>query len=467
MKAKKSDKTLESLKTVAICLLFLCAVALSALYFYRSGFIFSKGSAGAGNTDAEQDQGVITRQFEGLILPESIAVRFEGNHTFAISQGDGYMRLIYRLVCQNISVALSRGCTAEEAEELAWTSACDAEEFILVKYHAPLSHTVIYADSVSNLGDTALKSGLEDDIGAVDQLFLFPGKTKAGSIFGVARNRDGKVFNLILNEPINAENILTAEDFDIYVNASAMTLADLFCHTSENKSVLGSTILHTHGLNSQKLVFTQGYTGIIEDTALSHSVASFFDINPDKSGSYYDEKTQSTVYVSTHGSLHVGEGGISYSAAGETGGIPLSVYSDAFSANGITAAEAIVLTQSFISGYSAIDRRFAGGDAHPVLSAVYSDSGKITLEYIYCYSNVEIEGSGIACQLTLKNDRIVNFEATSNIYRLSEGGERRQSLLPEWILNMSLPQAADGLYTLKYRYRTSDMFAEWVAVKTK
>ena len=67
----------------------------------------------------------------------------------------------------------------------------------------------------------------------------------------------------------------------------------------------------------------------------------------------------------------------------------------------------------------------------------------------------------------LKFARLVNFEATSNIYRLSEGGERRQSLLPEWILNMSLPQAADGLYTLKYRYCTSDMFAEWVAVKTK
>ena len=38
---------------------------------------------------------------------------------------------------------------------------------------------------------------------------------------------------------------------------------------------------------------------------------------------------------------------------------------------------------------------------------------------------------------------------------------------PEWVLDMSLPQIGDSLYTLKYRYRTSDMFAEWIAVKIK
>ncbi len=467
MKAKKSDTALESFKTVAICLLFLCAIALSALYFYRSGFIFSRGNAGAGNADADQDQGVISRQFDGLILPESIAVKFEGKHTYAITQGEGYMRLIYRLVCQNISVALSRECTAKEAEEAAWTEACSADEFILIKYHAPLSHTVIYTDSASNLGESALQNGLEIDIGAIDQMFVFPNNTKKGETCAVTRGRDGRIFNLILNDPVSANNTVTAEDFDIYINASAMTLADLFCHTSENKNVLCSTILHSHGLNSQKLVLSKGYTGIVEDTALSNSVAAFFDINPDKSGNYYDEKTQSTVYVATHGSLHVGENGVGYSAAGDTGGIPLSFYSDAFSKNGITTAEAIILSQSFLSGYTTLDRRFSGGDAHPVLSAVYSDSGRVTLEYIYCYSNVEIENSGSACRLTLKDGRIVGFEASSNIYRLSEGGERRQSLLPEWILSMTLPEDKDGLYTLKYRYRASDMFAEWSAVKVK
>ena len=467
MKAKKSDKALESLKTVAICLLFLCAIALSALYFYRSGFIFSQGSAGAGNADADQDQGVVSRQFEGLILPESIAVKFEGKHTFAITQGEGYMRLIYRLVCQNISVALSQSCTAEEAEDAAWDNACEAEEFILIKYHAPLSHAVIYADSASNLGEEALQNGLETDIGAVDQLFIFPDKTKTGNTFAVVRDRDGRIFKLVLNEPVSAEALLTAEDFDIYVNASAMTLADLFCHVAENESVLGSTILHSHGLNTQKLVLSQGYAGIIEDSALSNSVANFFDINPDKSGNYYDEKTQSTVYVATHGSLHIGESGISYSATGDTGGISISVYSDAFSKNGITAAESIVLSQTFIAGYTSLDRRFAGGDAHPVLSAVYSESGKVILEYIYCYSNVEIENSGTACRLALKNGKIVEFEASSNIYSLSDGGERRQSLLPEWVINMTLPQADGGLYTLKYRYGTSDMFAEWTVAKIK
>ena len=467
MKAKKSDKALESLKTVLICLLFLCAIGLSALYFYRSGFIFSRGNAGDTNADGSSDAIEDGQQFDGLVLPESIAVKSEGKHTYAITQGDGYMRLIYRLVHRSISLALSRDCTAEEAEDTAWNDACSEEEFILIKYHAPLSHTVLYADAASALGEDALQNGLETDVGAVDQMFIFPDRTKKGEVFAVTRSRDGKIFNLVLNAPAPSDKVASMSDFDIYVDAGAMTLADLFCHLSDSESVLCSTILHSHGLNSQKLALSQGYAGIVEDEELNHSVANFFDVNPDKSGNYYDEKTQSTVYVATHGSLHIGEGGISYSAAGESGGIPLSVYSDAFSQGGVTSSEAIILSQPFISGFNALDGRFLGGDAHPVLSAVYSEGGRITLEYVYCYSNVEIEGAGVACRLSLKNGKIVEFEATSRVYSLSDGGERRQSLMPEWVLNMTLPEAEGGLFSLKYRYLASEMFAEWTAVKIK
>ena len=338
----------------------------------------------------------------------------------------------------------------------------------MVKYHAPLSHTVIYADAASNLGEEALKNGLEENIGAIDQIFIFPDKTDKGDVFALTRGKDGEIFALSLNDGKNTEDTVTAQDLEIYVNASAMTLADLYCHVGNRKDILCSTILHSLGLNSQKIVFSQGYEGILEDTATSNLIASFFDINPDKSGNYFDEKTQSTVYVATHGTLHVSELGVSYSSAGETGGIPLSNYSDAFSKNAISTAEAIVLAQSFISGYQHLDRRFLGGDAHPVLSAVYSDNdGRVTLEYIYCLSNVEIEDSGTACRLTLKDGRIIAFEATANLYHVSDSGERRHSLSPEWVINMSLPQQKDGLYTLKYRYRTSDMLAEWSVAKTK
>ena len=468
MKAKKSEKTAENLKTAAICLLFLCAIALSALYFYRSGFIFSKGNTGAGNivtdTNAENEKA----QFDGLIIPESIAAKSAGKHTYAITQGEDYMQLIYRRVCENLSIALSENCSATASDSEAWEAACLQDDFILVKYHAPLSHAVIVADAASNLGEEALKNGLEENIGAIDQIFIFPDKTNNGEVFAMTRGKDGEIFTLTLKNSEKAENTVTAQDLEIYVNASAMTLADLYSHVGNRKDILCSTVLHSFGLNSQKIVFSQGYEGILEDTATSNSVASFFDINPDKSGNYFDEETKSTVYVATHGTLHVSELAISYSSAGETGGIPLSNYSDAFSKNAISTAEAIVLAQSFISGYQDLDRRFLGGDAHPVLSAVYSDNnGQVTLEYIYCLSNVEIEDSGTACRLTLKNGRIVAFEATANLYLVSDGGERRHSLSPEWVINMSLPQQEDDLYTLKYRYRTSDMLAEWSAVKIK
>lgn len=468
MKAKKSEKLVENLKTVAICLLFLCAIALSALYFYRSGFIFSRGSTGAGNIVTDTNEENERTQFDGLIIPESIAAKSAGKHTYAITQGEDYMQLIYRRVCENLSIALSENCSVTASDSKAWEEACLQDDFILVKYHAPLSHTVIYADAASNLGEEALKNGLEENIGAIDQIFIFPDKTDKGDVFALTRGKDGEIFALSLNDGKNTEDTVTAQDLEIYVNASAMTLADLYCHVGNRKDILCSTILHSLGLNSQKIVFSQGYEGILEDTATSNLIASFFDINPDKSGNYFDEKTQSTVYVATHGTLHVSELGVSYSSAGETGGIPLSNYSDAFSKNAISTAEAIVLAQSFISGYQHLDRRFLGGDAHPVLSAVYSDNdGRVTLEYIYCLSNVEIEDSGTACRLTLKDGRIIAFEATANLYHVSDSGERRHSLSPEWVINMSLPQQKDGLYTLKYRYRTSDMLAEWSVAKTK
>lgn len=463
----KSQRVTEALKTALICLLFLCTVALSALYFYRSGFLFSPQNTVGASSDNSSDAQIGTEQFDGLIMPEAVAVKPQGKHTYAITQGEGYMQLIYRQVCKNISVALSNKCTAAPADSAVWEAACAEDDFILVKYHAPLSHTVIFADAASSLGEGALKNGLETNIGAVDQIFIFPDKTGTGDVFAMTRSFSGEVFTLTLNEDTNEQDTVKSEDFELYVNASAMTLADLYSHVGSRPDVLCSTVLHSYDLNTQKIVFSSGYTGIIEDTDLCGNVATFFDINPDKSGNYYDEKTKNTVFVATHGSLHIGENGISYSAAGDMGGIPLSNYSDIFSAGGIDLLEAIVIAQQFIGGFDDLDRRFLGDDAHPVLSAVYSDKGTVTLEYIYCYSNVEIEGSGTACRLSLKNGKIVKFDAESNIYAASEGGESRHSLSPEWVLDMSLPQIGDSLYTLKYRYRTSDMFAEWIAVKIK
>ncbi len=467
MKTIKSQRATEALKTVLICLLFLCAIALSAMYFYRSGFLFSQNNTAGGASDAISDAEMGVQQLEGLILPESVAVKPYGKHTYAITQGEGYMQLIYRQVCKDLALALSDGCTATVSDDETWEQACMEEDFILVKYHAPISHSVIYADAASALGEDALKNGLKTNIGAVDQIFIFPDRTGQGEIFAITRGQYGQVFVLSLIEEASSRDTVRAEDFEIYVNASAMTPADLYRHTGNREDILCSTVFHSYGLNTQKISLSEGFSGILEDTALVNSVATFFDINPDKSGNYLDEKTQSIVYVATHGSLHVGESTISYSAAGDAGGIPLTNYSDAFAKNGVTTSEAILLSQAFISGYDDLDRRFLGGDAHPVLSAVYSDGSTVTLEYIYCYSNVEIEGSGTACKLSLKNGKIVRFEAGSNIYNVSEGGERRQSLSPEWVLNMSLPQVGDGLYTMKYRYRVSDMFAEWTAVKIK
>ena len=440
---------------------------MSALYFYRSGFIFSQKSAGSSDPDSYSDTTIRGGQLNGLILPETVAVKSSGEHTYAITQGEGYMSLIYRTVCKNISVALSDVCTAVQADDQAWENACLADEFMLVKYHAPLHHSVIYADAASNNGEEALEHGISIDIGTLDQIFIFPEKTSAGDVFAVARNKDGRVFNLTLIEAAKTEDLSKSEDFDIYINASAMTLADLYCQTETGNNVLCSTVLHSYGLNTQKINLSCGYTGILDDTELQGSIATFFNINPDKSGNYYDEATRSTVYVATHGSLHVSEGGIRYSSTGESGGIPISNYSDIFSRSGVDTTEAILLSQLFISGYDDLDRRFLGGEAHPVLSAVYSDGGTVKLEYIYCYSNVEIEGAPLACQLSLKDGKIVGFQAGSVIYNVSEGGERRQSLSPSWVLNMSLTPDGDGLYALKYRYSADEMFAEWVAVKIK
>ncbi len=467
MMTKKYQNAVEMLKTFLICLLFLCAVSMSALYFYRSSFLFSQKNTGAGGSDSYSDSEDGSSQLNGLVLPETVAVKSAGEHMYAITQGEGYVKLIYRAVCKNISVALSDACTAAEGDDAVWENACLEDDFMLVKFHAPLLHSVIYADAASNKGEEALAHGIDADIGAIDQIFIFPKRTAAGDVFAMVRNSDGKVFTLSLNERVESGDLSVGDDFDIYINASAMTTADLYCHTETDKNVLCSTVLHSHGLNSQKISLSEGYAGIVDDAELCGSIATFFDINPDKNGNYYDENTLSTVYVATHGSLHIGENTISYSSAGESGGIPLSNYSDIFSRGGIDTTEAIILSQLFISGYDDLDRRFLGGDAHPVLSAVYSDGGTVTLEYIYCYSNVEIEGSGIACKLSLKDGKIVKFEAGSNIYDVSEGGERRQSLSPAWRLNMSLPKDTEALYTLKYRYFVTDMFAEWVAVKIK
>jgi hypothetical protein len=141
----------------------------------------------------------------------------------------------------------------------------------------------------------------------------------------------------------------------------------------------------------------------------TNELLSLFGYNPNRFNRYNDPETHSDIYIETWGTLRFGTDKIQFSATGEAGGIRISDYLPyGYSAADYNIYELFNCSENFLSMLTALDSRLTGGDASPVLDAVYAEDDSVVIRYRFCFDNISID-SERAVELTFSGDRITKI----------------------------------------------------------
>lgn len=462
---------LGKIKTVLIAVLFVSALNMAFLYLYNLQLNSVPDTALELDTlkkaqfnDSKND---INSKYEQL-RPEMVAVKKDKHHAYATTQGADYMDDIYNIIRPTLSRTFGGNflCNKSDSPKELWNSCLSSDEFIYIRYHSPLPFAVIYMDSMQS---STLSDFADGESPIVYELFLL-------SNVAVARDIDGNVYSFTPKDKRDVLS-LSVDSFDIYIEASALTLADFYSNIDgSSKAVLPSTVLFINEFNSLKLKCERDIVQLDDrDNAVISGVSPLLNINPDKIGSYYDEQINGLVYVATHGTLVFKESEISYTAnEANTGGVSIITGSDLISTENRNYGifETLSAIKSFVYKLSEINTSPIGGSADMLLSAVYSEGDKLIAEYRYFYNNVAVLPEITACKIEISQGRISALYIAPAKISPSANATRKRCLSPSWVLDIFLNHAeldTEKLYTLRYTYskdseNASLLSAEWQLV---
>lgn len=471
------NKVLGTIKTVLVIVLFLCAILMSFLSFEALQKKYSEPDTSA--LSYAYGEGIADELLapDSLILPETVAVGKKGAHMKAITSGAEYMNDVYRLAAKDIYFALG-SCRMERTDDdtALWNAALSSDEFIYVRYHSELSSLVIALDAedAENRDKFDESSISPENITRIYEFLLLPSSHRQGEVFAFSRSADGECIIYTAETEGNPDFLAFPSDFDIYSDAAALSNADFYGFRSDNQLLYPTTVIYLTGLNTRKITVKEEYEDIASNTSLLGDIALLLDINPSKTGSYFDSSAEKTVYMPTHGELSVSESGILYSTdRNENGGVELSEYAGIDTRKeALSLYDCIITSSLLMKKIKALDKSMLGGEAEPELSAIYSENGLVVFEYKYFFNNIEIAGVPFACRMALSQDKLMHLEI--NFLNVESSIKERLRCLPQTLLISAIEKGGLTSSTpssmLVFRLRPDEKAqfytAEWEAIKT-
>ena len=286
----------------------------------------------------------------------------------------------------------------------------------------------------------------------------------------MARSSHGEITRFNISE-LPTQELADPDDFDIYREAEIMTLASFA--GADSSPVLASTLVYDVGKTYYKANVTPGSQGLSQSSELQAELASLIDINPDKTGSYYDESIGGTVYMATHGTLTVCDEGIVYSTANNTdGGVELSYYSGKAAGEELTFYECLSIAESLTLALRTLGKHspILGGEAEIQITDLYRSREKLILEYSYFYDNIPISDYLTAIKMELTSSKLTKLELYPYNVTVNKS-EQQKCIAPLWILNIMKSNINDEAdYTMVYKYTETEngrYEAEWIPTRMK
>nr|MBQ4319022.1 hypothetical protein [Clostridia bacterium] len=141
-------KHIETIKSIAVTLLFILMVVLAGFYIVNTQRLTVKGDSGAQLDSLLVIRGGDTENAgydKTLVMPASVAF-CENGRMYACLYDGNVMYDMYGVFSETLTLLLgpqSKAVLSENGEEL-WKECAASENFIYVKYHTPLPAPVIY-----------------------------------------------------------------------------------------------------------------------------------------------------------------------------------------------------------------------------------------------------------------------------------------------------------------------------------
>ncbi len=474
---KKNTKAVDILRTVLIALFFIAAISMVFLHFIALRQKNENASDASDfnvnlnlRSDAKSSYSSLAKD---TLLPSSVAVKKAGRQMFAITSGSDYITEVYSLLGQNLAYILGDSCIAEtETDPKAFDNALSSENLIYIKYHTSLPGVLIYIHALGDISAPPIMAiGEKTRYLYISELIIFPLDSGKDGLIAMARSSHGETTRFNISESPTQE-LADTDDFDIYREAEIMTPAS-FAGADNSGAVLASTLVYDVGKTYYKANVTQGSQGLSQNSELQAELAALIDINPDKTGSYYDESIGGTVYMATHGTLTVCDESIVYSTANNTGGgVELSYYSGKASGEEHAMYECLSIAESLTLALRTLgkDSPILGGEAEIQITDLYRSGEKLILEYSYFYDNIPISDYLTAIRMELTSSKLTKLELSPYNATVNKA-EQQKCIAPLWILNIMKSNINDEAdYTIVYKYTETEngsYEAEWIPTRIK
>ena len=464
---KKASKSQEHLKTLVIILLFVAVMTMTGLHFKalknRNENSYNNQSDGF-NLNPAFSANFETLAGKGAFLPAQIAYKTENNNLYAICSGSDYTNEIYSLMSTGITAILGSDCTPVKETPDAFYNAIASSEFVYLKYHSPAAGTLIYLNSLTKDDTTKdISLGNLTPTLKISELVIFPDNTSAGSPLAFARTDDGSVYKFVVKNTPQSK-LFSIDDLELYKEAGAMSLAEFY---AKNDAFLPSTLIFNDTTTKARLSLSKGIANLSKDTDSQAYFAELFDINPNKTGSYFDNDINGTVYPATHGTLRATDTFISYTAETTVGGISLSFFSGKEKDTDHSMLECISIAQAVASVLPTL-QPVKLGEAELLITDLRRSGDKLTVKFNYFCDNIPIADCGNALTIEMTKNKLTGF----SFYPLTATADKgiiRKSIPASWAINIAknsiIPSSEN---TLIFKYVKSDndyYFAEWVPHK--
>ncbi len=465
---KRSEKKTEFIKTIIITFLFIVVMLMVLLHFdelRKRNENSADNDIGNSFTLKSTFSEEIDSNSEDMLLPSQIAFKKATDNVFAICSGKNYMKEIYSLINDSIAFMLSSKCQVLEDDPRAFDDAIASNGFIYVRYHTPLPAVLLYFDSIEKNSSGSGEMGDKISSSVISEIVIFPDESQKGSIFALTKEPGGKVYKYLPEEA--PPSSISIADLEIYREAGAMVSARFDSDSNEN--IISSTLIFDDMPPRNSLTFSGGIEDLSKNAELQSPFAEILSINPNKTGSYFDDELGGTVYMATHGTLTFTDEEIEYSTLNNTDGISLSLFSGKESDSSHSMYECLSAARAIASIFSDI-KGAEIGDGHLLLTDLFRKDETLTLKFGYFHDNIPISSENDALVLEFTSEKLTAMR----FYPSKISADRSnvlKSLPASWIISIAENTSTENeKFTFIYRYeadKSGIFFAEWTPLKIK
>ena len=398
--SRRALSAIETVKTVILTGLILSLVVLVVVYV--GGMRAYDEATGKNDLGENFDRlWSVVSDFEPMgldssrLLPEIIGYKQSSSPTplAALANADGISEL-YELTkpCLLELFGNNSVCTelslAEGKHRLAAAKA--SEEFVYLRYHAPILYQLIYAYAADTLtvSESDVATGEKGSIGAyISELVIVPDENFAAHRFvAYATDANGRYFEFRPGEHVVAS--------DFYISKLATTASSIgtfpFYFSRDARFAYGEPVV-----DGEVEYTTVSYSAIdIENEPLREALLDLFEYNTEKLDGYSD--STGYVYVDTHSQLRIERDEIIFQTTDATAsssslrGISIDSLLGYVSSETSGLFDKLTAVDSLIRKLGEISPELVGGEAALCLGDVYSDDSLLVIEYFLTYNGIRV-----------------------------------------------------------------------------